>query len=89
MDGLRLLYRDVEAHNPHAVRRVAEALRAGMSRLRQNPQLGRRVRLAPNTWAPAELRDWVTGEYVARYLVLEEIIVILQVWLVRERQAHP
>ncbi|HEX6136591.1 MAG TPA: type II toxin-antitoxin system RelE/ParE family toxin [Casimicrobiaceae bacterium] len=66
--------------------RRRKSLRSGIVRLRDNPQPGRRVRQAPGQWAPEEVRDWVTGDYVARYLLLRDTIVVLRVWHGRENR---
>jgi plasmid stabilization system protein ParE len=84
---LRRLHAFVAAKNPLAARRLAKALRDGIKRLRQFPQMGRRVRQSADAWAPEEIRDWVTGSYVARYLLLEEAIVILRVW--HQKESRP
>jgi plasmid stabilization system protein ParE len=83
---LRRLHDFVAEKNPLAARRLSKALRDGTKRLKQFPHMGRRVRQTPDTWAPEEIRDWVTGAYVARYLVLEETIVILRVWHQKENR---
>jgi plasmid stabilization system protein ParE len=72
---------------PLAARRLSKSLRDGIRRLKQFPHMGRRVRQAPDTWAPEEIRDWVTGAYVARYLLLDETIVVLRVW--HQKENHP
>jgi plasmid stabilization system protein ParE len=83
---LRRLHDFLAEKNPLAARRLSKALRDGIKRLKQFPQMGRRVRQAADTWAPEEIRDWVTGAYVARYLLLEESIVILRVWHQKEKR---
>jgi hypothetical protein len=41
----------------------------------------------PDGWAPEEMRDWVTGDYVARYLLLHDTIVVLRIWHGRENRS--
>ena len=38
------------------------------------------VAIAPGQSAPDEIRDWFSGDYVVRYLILDNRIVILRVW---------
>ena len=83
---LQRLHYFISEKNPQAARRVARSLRIGIARLRDNPQLGRRIRQAPDQWAPEEMRDWVTGDYVARYLLLQDTIVVLRIWHGRENR---
>lgn len=81
---LQRLHDFISEKNPAAAKRIAKSLRVGIARLKDNPQLGRRVRQAPDQWAPEEMRDWVTGDYVARYLLLKDRIVVLRIWHGRE-----
>ena len=77
---LKRLRAFVAQKNPAAARRISKHLREGIGRLRQFPHMGRRVRQAPDQWAPEEIRDWVVGDYVVRYLVLERQLVVLRLW---------
>lgn len=77
---LRRLHDFVAEKDLLAARRLSKSLRDGIKRLKQFPQMGRRVRQSADVWAPEEIRDWVTGTYIARYLLLDETIVILRVW---------
>ena len=72
--------------NPLAARRLAKSLRDGIKRLKQFPHMGQRVRQAVDVWAPEEIRDWVTGTYIARYLLLNETVVILRGWHQKENR---
>jgi plasmid stabilization system protein ParE len=83
---LRRLRDFVAAKNPLAARRIAKSLREGIKRLKQFPQMGRRVQQASDALAPEEIRDWVTGDCVARYVLLEDMIVILRVWHQKENR---
>ena len=76
---LRRLHDFVAEQNPLAARRLSKSLRDGIKRLKQFPRMGRRVRQSADVWAPEEIRDWVTGAYIARYLLLDETIVILRI----------
>ena len=83
---LRRLHDFVVEKDLLAARRLSKSLREGIKRLKQFPQMGRRVRQSADVWAPDEIRDWVTGTYIARYLLLEETIVILRVWHHKENR---
>ena len=77
----------IAKHNPAAAERLARRLIQGIERLLRNPRLGRRVTVAPDQMAPEEIRDWVVGEYVVRYLIAEMRIVVLRVWHGKEQRA--
>ena len=77
----------IAQHNPAAAERLARRLIKGIERLLRNPRLGRRVTVAPDQVAPEEIRDWVVGEYVVRYLIADARIVVLRVWHGKEQQA--
>jgi plasmid stabilization system protein ParE len=77
----------IAKHNPAAAERLARRLIQGIERLLRNPRLGRRVTVAPDQMAPEEIRDWVVGEYVVRYLIADERIVVLRVWHGKEQRA--
>lgn len=67
----------IAQHNPVAAQRIATELLARIQHLRQFPQQGRSVTLAPD---PQALRDAIYGDYVIRYLVDRETIFILRIW---------
>jgi plasmid stabilization system protein ParE len=83
---LRRLHDFVAEQNPLTARRLSKSLRDGIKRLKQFPRMGRRVRQSADVWAPEEIRDWVTGAYIARYLLLDETIVILRIWHQKENR---
>ena len=83
---LRRLHDFVSAKDLLAARRLSKSLRDGIKRLKQFPHMGRRVRQSADVWAPEEIRDWVTGTYIARYLLLDETIMILRVWHQKENR---
>ena len=86
MADLRRLHDFVAEQNPLAARRLAKSLRDGIKRLKQFPQMGRRVRQSADVWAPEEIRDWVAGTYIARYVLLDETIVVLRIWRQKENR---
>lgn len=63
--------------DPIAAARVAKALIARVSQLREFPMMGRAVALAPD---PDSVRDAMFGNYVVRYAVHAEVVVVLRVW---------
>lgn len=81
---LRRLHDFIADKNPAAAARVSLDLRQGIARVRQFPHLGRRVWMAPGKEAPEEIRDLVVGNYVARYLILDDRVIVLRVWHSRE-----
>jgi len=52
-----------------------------MSYLTAKPQIGRKASQAP---LPEVIRDSITGNYVVRYLLIDNEIVILRIWHQRE-----
>ena len=76
----------IAKHNPAAAERLGRRLIQGIGRLVRHPRLGRRVTVAPDQMAPEEIRDWVVGDYVVRYLIADERIVVLRVWHGKERR---
>ena len=76
----------IAKHNPAAAGRLGRRLIQGIGRLVRHPRLGRRVTVAPDQMAPEEIRDWVVGDYVVRYLIADERIVVLRVWHGKERR---
>ncbi|MCE7032760.1 type II toxin-antitoxin system RelE/ParE family toxin [Lysobacter sp. GX 14042] len=74
---LTRLRRFIAVHDPTAAARVAGDLTARVERLSASPFMGRRVEGFP---PPAEIRDFSFGDYVVRYLVRKDFVVILRVW---------
>jgi plasmid stabilization system protein ParE len=84
LTDLKRLHDFIADKNPIAASRISKRLREGIGQLRQQPRMGRRVNQAPGQLAPEEIRDWVVGPYVVRYLILPEMVVILRIWHGRE-----
>ena len=76
----------IAKHNAGAAERIAMRLIQGIERLLRHPRLGRRVTAAPDRVAPEEIRDWPIGDYVVRYLITEDRIVVLRVWHAKEER---
>lgn len=41
---------------------------------------------APDQAAPEEIRDWLVSDYVIRYLIAGDRVVVLRVWHGKERR---
>jgi plasmid stabilization system protein ParE len=67
--------------------RVARQLQKGIGLLVKQPRMGRRVRDADGHDAPEEIRDWIVGHCIIRYLIAGERIVVLRAWHHREDRA--
>lgn len=67
----------IAAHDPAAAARVAADLKTRVEGLCAFPSMGRRLEALP---APAEVRDFVFGSYVVRYLVRGDLLAVLRVW---------
>lgn len=71
----------IAAHNPAAAQRYAHLLINGIHRLETQPLLGHPVEYAPE---PESIRDLIVGDYLVRYAVFTNQIIILRVWHQRE-----
>ena len=71
----------IEIKNQNSALRIAKSLNKGISQLKVFPSLGIEVELAPD---PKMIRDFIIGNYVARYLIHTKDIYILRVWLQKE-----
>ncbi len=76
----------IAEHDPAAAGRAARRLMRGIERLMRYPRLGRRVAMAPGQEAPEEMRDWLVADYVVRYLIANDRIIVLRVWHGREQR---
>ena len=74
---LRRLREFIAEHDPHAAARVGAELLARLEHIRDFPRMGRPVSLAPE---PRSIRDVVFGNYVVRYLVHNDAVVVLRIW---------
>ena len=76
----------IAEHDPAAAERAARKLKQGIERLMRHPRLGKRVTAAPDQIAPEEMRDWLVADYVIRYLIANDQIIVLKVWHGREQR---
>ena len=67
----------IAENNPAAAARVAEELIARIENLRVFPDMGKPVPQAPE---PNVVRDMIFGNYIVRYSVHREALVILRLW---------
>jgi plasmid stabilization system protein ParE len=67
----------IAVHNPEAAGRVASELIGKIDLVPTFPKMGTPINRSP---APDTIRDMVFGNYVVRYSVHTETIIILRVW---------
>jgi plasmid stabilization system protein ParE len=68
----------IARHDPRAAARVSNRLSRIIRLLTDQPGLGQSVEELPET------RDLMAGDYVVRYTVRDEYVVVLRVWHGRE-----
>ena len=68
----------IARHDPEPAARVSKRLRRVIRLLVDQPALGQAVDGLP------DVRDLVAGDYVVRYTVHDECVVVLRVWHGRE-----
>ncbi len=74
IDDLSQLREFIAAKDPAAANRYASQLLEGIARLEDQPYLGHAVYYAPE---PESIRDMIVGNYIVRYALLDEQILIL------------
>ncbi len=67
----------IAEHDPSAAERIATELIARVEYLKQFPRMGREVDFAPE---PETVRDIVYGQYIVRYTLHTETVMVLRVW---------
>lgn len=67
----------IEIKNPQVAKRVAQSIKKNINQLKSFPYLGVKVEKAPD---PKLIRDLITGNYTARYLIRSEEITVLRIW---------
>lgn len=78
VQDIKRLREFIESKNPQAASRMGKQLHLTLSRLVEQPQLGRTLSELSG------LREWVAGNYIARYTIFEEYIVIIRIWHTKE-----
>lgn len=76
----------IAERDPTAAERAARRLIQGIERLVRHPPLGKRVDISPDQIAPEEIRDWLVGDYVIRYLIANDQIIVLRLWHGKENR---
>lgn len=74
----------IAKHSELSAERVSTQLLKGIMLLSKHPRLGRRVVKEDGDAAPEEVRDWMAGDYVVRYLIADQRLIVLRVWHQRE-----
>ncbi|MGO2232889.1 MAG: type II toxin-antitoxin system RelE/ParE family toxin [Marinomonas sp.] len=74
---LKRLREFIAKHNPNAALRVAQELISKINLLVDFPNLGTPVKLAPS---PETVRDMIFGNYIVRYSIHKETIIVLRIW---------
>lgn len=64
----------IAENNSQAARQISRRLVTSINRLANQPEMGNDVEELPGT------QDLITGDYVVRYVVLEENLYILRIW---------
>jgi len=78
LEDLERLHEFVAEKNPAAANRIREQLLSSFQRLLEQPLAGKPVKSLP-------VRQWVSGDYVIRYLVDgEQDLIIVRIWHGRE-----
>jgi len=85
IEDLTRLREFIEIKNPDVAKRVANSLVDGISKLKGFPYIGVEVGSAPN---PKIMRDLILGNYIIRYLILDETIYILRMWHHKEDERN-
>jgi len=76
----------IAEHDPAAAARIARGMLRGIERLLRHPRLGKRVAIGPDVPAPEEIRDWLVLDYVIRYLISGDRILVLRMWHGKEQR---
>jgi len=77
IEDLHRLREFIAIKNPHAAGKTAASILKGIAQLHAFPLLGVGVPHAPD---PEKIRDLIIGNYITRYLVDGEEIIILRIW---------
>lgn len=67
----------IEQKNPRAAQRISKTLRKAIKQLKTFPNIGVEVQEAPD---PEMIRDLILGNYIVRYLLKANEVIILRIW---------
>ncbi len=70
----------IASKNPQAAKRISQLLKQSILRLTDQPEIGINVEEMPG------VQDLISGDYLVRYVVLENEIYILRIWHGKEDQ---
>ena len=73
----------IEIKNPVAAQRIANELLIGIDKLKVFPKMGIQVLRAPQ---PELIRDLFVGNYMIRYLIKDDNIIVLRLWHGKENE---
>ena len=74
LDDLERLHEFVAQRNPAAADRIRHQLLDGFRTLLEQPMAGKPVKSLP-------VRQWVVGDYVVRYLLQDDqVLIIVRIW---------
>ena len=74
LDDLERLHEFVAKKNPAAADRIRHQLLDGFRTLLKQPMAGKPVKSLP-------VRQWVVGDYVVRYLLQDnQVLIIVRIW---------
>jgi toxin ParE1/3/4 len=80
LEDLERLHEFVAENNPAAAKRIRDQLLASFQTLLEQPKGGKPVKSLP-------VRQWVTGDYVIRYVLDgEQNLIIVRIWHGREER---
>lgn len=78
IDDLVRLREFIAEKNPEAAKKISEQLIESIQRLTDQPEIGHGVESLPG------VREWIARDYVVHYVVLNDTLIILQIWHGRE-----
>lgn len=70
----------IAVHDPEAAQRIAQRLGGAIQRLADHPHLGMAVEDLP------DVREWIVGRYVIRYVVVADTLTVARIWHGREER---
>lgn len=80
---LKRLHDFLVCHDPQVARTTALNLQSAITRFAEQPRMGRVVE---GLESAGEVREFVFGRYVVRYLVRTEAVYVLRIWHAREER---
>ena len=75
----------IAQHDPTAAERAARGLIQGIERLVRHPGSGSVLDIAPTRSRRGD-SDWLVGDYVTDYLIVNDQIIVLRLWHGKENR---